>query len=116
MNTIPLAPSSPACTSSPFRRPVTPAVMSVISSTIPDPYFSSSTGPIRRMKEKFETRCAQLACPMTWVNRRTHVRAVAPPRYGGAVKYEVTIVLPKIWSYPSTAAETSARVRVTGAL
>ena len=116
MNTMPLAPSSPACTRSAFSTPVTPAVMIAIASTIPEPNFSSSTGPIRRMKAKFDTRWAQLAWPMTWENRRSHEITDRVSRYAGAVNQAPIRVPPVSWSAPSTVAATIAKVRVTGAL
>jgi hypothetical protein len=53
MKTIPLAPFNPAGKKKALSNPVTRAVINIIKSMEPEPYFSSKVGPRRRIKAIF---------------------------------------------------------------
>ena len=58
MNTMPLAPSRPVLVKNMAMIPVKRAVIAIIASIVLEPYFSSSNGPMRRIKVRFPKRCS----------------------------------------------------------
>ena len=73
MYTTPLAPRILFLLNIVFIKPVTPAVIAIIISKFIVPYFSSIIGPINRIYRKFDEKCFQLICPITWVNSLMYV-------------------------------------------
>lgn len=86
IKTIPLAPISPVENKVILSKPVTNAVIVIISTRFLVPYFSSSIGPSNKISVRLPNRCPQPPCPMVCENSRKYDKGSSHDMPGDTLK------------------------------
>lgn len=116
IKTMPLAPSKPPVKKKIWSNAVTTAVVVIIKAILLEPYFSSSSGPINKISEKFPSKWFQSACPSICVNILIQLIGLKSDASGWSVKKKYVVASLVIEPSKRAAKAASVKVSMTGAL